>query len=364
MFAQHIINLYLCSQITISNTIKLKKMRMKKILLSLFAMFAVFATAFADNVTVSWNSVDAWETSEAGVLSYTQDGYTLAAQKNNGSTAPAINPNFKDLRVYAKGTLTVSTTGANMTQITFNLSSQAKKRQTEITASTGSVEINLTDMVVIWKGDAKEVSFTVGDKATLGSDGEAKAGQFCIKDLIISTGGDTPVEPVKPEAKGDGTQANPFNAVAATDYTNALEADVNSENVIYIKGIVSNVGEAYNTKFGNATFSISEDGSRNFEFLVYRALYLDNVKYADETKQNIKVGDEVVVCGNVVNFKGNTPETVSGKAYLYSLKGNVTGINPTVVIPVAKQSIYSIDGRKLNKLVKGVNIVNGKKVIK
>ena len=92
-------------------------MRMKKILLSLFAMFAVFATAFADNVTVSWNSVDAWETTEAGVLSYTQDGYTLAAQKNNGSTAPAINPNFKDLRVYAKGTLTVSTTGANMTQI-------------------------------------------------------------------------------------------------------------------------------------------------------------------------------------------------------------------------------------------------------
>ena len=150
-------------------------MRMKKILLSLFAMFAVFATAFADNVTVSWNSVDAWETTEAGVLSYTQDGYTLAAQKNSGSTAPAVNPNIKDLRVYAKGTLTVSTTGANMTQITFNLSSQAKKRQTEITASTGSVEINLTDMVVIWKGDAKEVSFTVGDKATLGSDGEAKA---------------------------------------------------------------------------------------------------------------------------------------------------------------------------------------------
>lgn len=337
---------------------------MKKILLSLFAMFAVFATAFADNVTVSWTSASDWTTTESGEYAYTQDVYVLSALKNNGTTTPIVNPTYNDLRVYAKGTLTVSTVGDNMTQITFYLSSQAKKRQTEITASTGSIEINTTDWVATWTGNAKEVTFTVGDKATLGSDGEAKAGQFCIKNLVISTGGDTPVEPTKPEAKGDGTQANPFNAVAATEYTSALEADVESENVVYIKGIVSAVSEAYNTKYGNASFSISEDGSSNYEFKVWRALYLNNEKYADEAQTNIKVGDKVVVCGNVVNYKGNTPETVQGKAYLYSLNGEVTGINNAVVTPAAKQSIYSIDGRKLNKLVKGVNIVNGKKVIK
>ena len=29
----------------------------------------------------------------------------------------------------------------------------------------------------------------------------------------------------------------------------------------------------------------------------------------------------MVVCGKLMNYKGNTPETVSGKAYLYSLNG-------------------------------------------
>lgn len=34
---------------------------------------------------------------------------------------------------------------------------------------------------------------------------------------------------------------------------------------------------------------------------------------------DIKVGDEVIVCGKLMNYKNNTPETVSGGAYLFSL---------------------------------------------
>lgn len=64
-----------------------------------------------------------------------------------------------------------------------------------------------------------------------------------------------------------------------------------------------------------------------------------------------------------MNYNG-TAETAAGKAYLYSLNGVTTGINNITVASTAKQTIYSIDGRKLNKLVKGINIVNGKKVIK
>ena len=344
-------------------------MRMKKILLSLFALFAVFATAFADNVTIAWSSASDWSTDETtGAFSYTQGIYSLSAVKNNGSTAPIVNSKFNDLRVYAKGDLTISTTGENMTQITFYLSDQAKKRQTDITASVGTIEINTTDWVATWTGNAKEVTFTVGDKATLGSDGNAKAGQFCIKNLTISTNGDTPEvpdTPKKPAAKGDGTLENPFNAVAATEYVSALDADVNSENDIYIKGIVSSViSGGYGTQYGNATFKISEDGSANYEFYVFRALYLENAKYDSKDLTNIKVGDEVIVCGKVVNYKGNTPETVSGKAYLYSLNGHgtITGIN-TAKANAAAQAIYSIDGRRLTKAVKGINIINGKKVI-
>ena len=79
---------------------------------------------------------------------------------------------------------------------------------------------------------------------------------------------------------------------------------------------------------------------------------------------NINVGNEVIVCGKVVNYKGNTPDTVGGKAYLYSLNGHgtITGIN-TAKANAAAQAIYSIDGRRLTKAVKGINIINGKKVI-
>lgn len=138
-----------------------------------------------------------------------------------------------------------------------------------------------------------------------------------------------------------------------------------TEKDVYVKGIISTLDakNVYGTQFGNATFYISEDGTAKNEFYVFRALYLGNEKYDDESKTNIKLGDEVIICGKLMNNNG-TAETAAGKAYLYSLNGITTGINNITVAPTAKQTIYSIDGRKLNKLVKGINIVNGKKVIK
>ena len=71
--------------------------------------------------------------------------------------------------------------------------------------------------------------------------------------------------------------------------------------------------------YGNASFYISDDGTETNEFYCFRILYLGNKKF-EEGQTDIKVGDEVVICGKLMNYKGNTPETVSGKAYLYSLK--------------------------------------------
>ena len=57
--------------------------------------------------------------------------------------------------------------------------------------------------------------------------------------------------------------------------------------------------------------------------MVFRALYLGNKKYT--SGDLLKEGDEVIVCGRVVNYRGNTPETAQGKAYLYSLNGKTEG---------------------------------------
>lgn len=136
-----------------------------------------------------------------------------------------------------------------------------------------------------------------------------------------SEGGDTPAP--SGEAKGDGTLNNPFNAVAANNYASALASGAKSDKDVYIKGKISKIANngEFGTQYGNATFYISDDGTEGNEFYVFRTLYLGNKKYDNAEDVNIKVGDEVIICGKVMNYMGNTPETSANESYIYSLNG-------------------------------------------
>ena len=137
---------------------------------------------------------------------------------------------------------------------------------------------------------------------------------------------DTVVE----EPKGTGTLEDPFNPVAAVEMISEMAAGVNSTEDYYISGIVSSITSSFSTDHGNATFNISEDGSvSTTQFLAYRVLYLGNRQWVSGDTQ-IKVGDEVIICGKVVNYKGNTPETVQNEAYVYSLNGETGVVEPPV----------------------------------
>ena len=130
-------------------------------------------------------------------------------------------------------------------------------------------------------------------------------------------------EPVVINPTGDGSLENPFNVAAVLEYVSNLGADVESPTNIYIKGKVVSITEQFGTQFGNATYYISDDGTNNGQFYVYRSLYLGNKKYT--SGDEIKEGDEVIVCGKVVNYRGNTPETVMNQSFLYSLNGKTEG---------------------------------------
>ena len=131
------------------------------------------------------------------------------------------------------------------------------------------------------------------------------------------------VEPSTPSADptGEGTLASPYNVAAVLKYINTLGADTESPKDIYVKGKISQIKEEFSTQYGNGTFYISDDGTTSNEFYAFRIMYLGNKKFAAGNTQ-VKAGDEVIICGKVVNFKGNTPETVQNKAYLYSLNGS------------------------------------------
>ena len=138
---------------------------------------------------------------------------------------------------------------------------------------------------------------------------------------IPNTSSDTPGEAAEP--KGSGTQDDPYNVAAAIEYTEQLAAGTESDRDIFIKGKISSIRENYTSQYGNGSFYISDDGTSNHQFLVYRALYLGNKKFAEGQTQ-IEVGDEVIICGRVTNYNG-TLETQQNKAFLYSLNGVTAG---------------------------------------
>ena len=121
-------------------------------------------------------------------------------------------------------------------------------------------------------------------------------------------------------ATGSGTKADPFNAIAAYQLGSSLGANEKTADSYYIKGKVSYLQEQFGTQYGNATFYLSDDGTENNQFYIYRAYYFNNQKYNGESLL-LHVGDEVVVYGKIMNYQGRLPETVQGEAYVVSING-------------------------------------------
>lgn len=128
------------------------------------------------------------------------------------------------------------------------------------------------------------------------------------------------------EPTGDGTLESPFNVAAAVKYTTALGADVESDKAVYVKGKVKTISTTQSTidTYGNHTFTMVDVMESSETFMAFQVYAPGNVKFT--SLDQVKVGDEVVVYGKVVNYKGNTPETVGkGQAYVYSINGSTEG---------------------------------------
>ena len=168
-------------------------------------------------------------------------------------------------------------------------------------------------------------------------------------------------------ASGTGTEADPYNVTAALEKIRALKADGKLEN-IYVKGKIRYIKSVDASQYGNAEYYISDDNTKLMDTLfIYRSKYLGNVKFT--AKDQIKVGDEVVVQGTFVNFKGNTPESEANSSWIYMLNGEkaqqlplVPGVangagteaDPyNVTAALAKIRALAADGKLENIYVKG-----------
>ena len=119
---------------------------------------------------------------------------------------------------------------------------------------------------------------------------------------------------------GTGTKEDPYNVTAAIDYVKTLGADVVSPIDVYVKGKISSIKYTYSAQFGTATYNISADGKEENVFTVYGSYFFDNKPW-EEGQTQIQVGDDVIVCGKAIYYKGTTPEFSNKKNWLVSLNG-------------------------------------------
>jgi lipoprotein len=118
---------------------------------------------------------------------------------------------------------------------------------------------------------------------------------------------------------GKGTETEPYNVTAALAKIKTMK-DGENTGEIFVKGKIRSVKEVDTGNFGNATYFISDDITKKMDSLqIYRSKYLGKAKFT--AKDQIKAGDEVVIRGTFVNFKGNTPESEPNKSWIHSLNG-------------------------------------------
>lgn len=116
----------------------------------------------------------------------TVGGYTITIDQASGASTPVYNAGTSAVRLYAGNTISIS--GSQLTSVKFNLASDAGFRYTTVACSTGAISPAQAegDTEFTWVGNATEVTFTVGEQATLGSDGESKKGQIRFTSLNIN----------------------------------------------------------------------------------------------------------------------------------------------------------------------------------
>lgn len=141
------------------------------------------------------------------------------------------------------------------------------------------------------------------------------------KEIGKKPGDTTPGTDLKGEAKGDGSEANPFNSVAAQKYTAALEAGKATDKEFYIKGKVQSIKEQFSASYGNGSFYIADDANST-QFYIFRIYYFGGEKWK-EGDMTLKEGDEIVVCAKLINYMGHTPETNQG-GKLISVNGKTS----------------------------------------
>lgn len=249
----------------------------------------------------------------------------------------------------------------------------ASKKAAGLSWGTASREVTIgsdsNNFPTLTNANNLSVTYTSSETsvATIASDGTITLVAAGKTDITASFEGDDEYEAGKvtytltvKEASSEGTDISntPETAYTVAKAIELIAANEGLDTKVYVKGKIASIKEV-STSYGNATYTISEDGTTTTTLTVFRGYYLDGEKFTAEDQ--IKVGDQVVVYGKLTLYNG-TNEINTGSS-IYSLNGT-TGINNISAEEAnADAPVYNLAGQRVGKNAKGVLIKNGKKYV-
>jgi hypothetical protein len=129
--------------------------------------------------------------------------------------------------------------------------------------------------------------------------------------------------------------ATALPASKALQLTQALSHTDLTEMSYFVEGTISTMRNTLEqiVQYKTARFDISDDGSTDKQFYCYNTKWLGDTEFV--TGNEVKVGDKVVILGQLQNYSGNTPEI---KGYVYSHNGRITNND----LPIVKDNTYTI----------------------
>lgn len=310
---------------------------MKKYIFSvLMAAMAVFTFSSCEDVPAPYgtpNQPSTPDTPEVSTDGTEANPYTVTDAKTVGSGTD----------VFVKGYIVGFIPDKSLSEAVFS-AEKAVNLNVIIATSADETDVNKCMPVQLPAGDIrtavnlKDNAANLGQEVLLCGNLESYFGAIGVKSTSYAKIGSKEVGK-KPgsetgpigEAKGTGTEADPFNSVAAYNEAVKLAAGSTTDQEYYIKGKLikfvpgkSDTGE-FNSSFGNASFMIADDETST-QFYIFRTYYFGGEKWKEGDTQ-LKVGDEVVVCGKLTNYNGILETAQGGK--LISINGKGGSVTPT-----------------------------------
>ena len=293
---------------------------------------------------------------------FSHEGMTVTANYEGGKTKDVTeSATFTGYDMASTGvqTVTVSyTENAVEKTATYDITVNAPATLTGITLSgTYPTEFERGDdfssegIIVTANYDDETSSNVTSDATFTGYDMSTVGNQT----VTVSYSGKTATYDIT-VAEKKGSAARPYTVAEAVQAID--DADKGTVSSVYVKGIISQI-DSYNSTYSSITYWISADGTTTDQFEVYSGKGIAGADFSSTA--DLKVGDEVVITGNITYYaKGSVYEFASSNQ-LVSL--NRMTISSALYATYASEYAHDFTASGVTAYTAQYDAVNGKVVL-